>query len=94
MLVRTIAGSLWQTQNLPKATDRKPKSAARNGPKALISDDLFLKCRALHEFEGWADWQLADKYSIDLRYMQRQVLGYETRVMLIPKPHDASIEIQ
>jgi hypothetical protein len=89
-MFRTYQNALWQTQKLPKGTDRKASSNNVGRPPALLSEEHALECRARHEFHNWEDYQCADHYGTTLTYMQR-FLNYETRSHLIAKPEHANL---
>ena len=91
-MYRTYQNALWQTQKLPKATDRKHVEINRGRPPTLLTVEQALECRARHEFHGWEDYQCADHYGTTLIYMQR-FLNYETRVSLIAKPEHANLQL-
>ena len=90
-MFRTYANALWQTQTLPKGTDKKACTEKRKGRSpGRLTDQQVLECRARHFFFGWEDWYLADHYGTDLRYMKRLLEGV-THAHLIEKPEHANI---
>ncbi len=90
-MFRTYQNALWQTQKLPKATDRKAKGEKkRNGPPTILTEQQVLECRSSHEFHRWNVNMCHAHYQTTVKYM-RKLLNYELRGRLIPTPEDANL---
>lgn len=89
-MIRTFQNALWQTQTLPKGTDRKARSETRGRPPTLLTEQQVLEARARHEFFGWPYWQCAKLYGTSKQYM-RNLMAYQVRGHLIPTPADANL---
>ena len=92
MILRTYTNALWQTQNLPKATDKKATSGKRSGPKSVMTDDQLRECRARHQYFCWTASKCAKHYGVKYQTM-KNLLEYINRADVIAKPHHANLEV-
>lgn len=91
MITRTHMGTLWQTQNMPRGTDRKFAGEIKRGhPKTILTESEVLEARAKSEFFHWTDEALADEFGTSVLYMSR-LLDYIVRRKLIARPEHANI---
>lgn len=90
-MFRTYQNALWQTQSLPKGTERKAKpEGKRGGPSTVMTEQQVLECRARHEYFGWSIEKCYRHYDRPVQYM-RNLLQYQVRSKLIPTPADANL---
>ncbi len=89
-MFRTYQNALWQTQILPKGTDKKSGGKRKGHPPTKLTEQQVLECRARSEFFGWSLSHCAEHYKTQIQYM-RNLLDYQVRSMLIPKPADAGL---
>lgn len=90
-MFRTYANALWQTQRLPRETDRKAGSDGKRGhPPTKLTAEQVLECRSRHEFHNWNALRCSRHYGTSQEYM-RNLLGYITRRDLIARPEHANL---
>lgn len=90
-MFRTYQNALWQSQTLPGAGDRKTTERKRPAPRSDLSDEIVLEMRSRHEYHCWTTLKVSRHYGIN-QQRTRNLLDYQTRGNLIPKPEHANLE--